>query len=953
MVDQNDATQAFTEGRLSRKGQKYRYRSPDGMTFSITPGPNQTIEQAIDDVERDRMLREMTPASVGRGLVEGGKKGVANLLGMPGDIASLVQADPVGAREAVTGEPGRYEPSSIGSYALGTKIGAKEPRGLPPGERLAAYAGQVGTETLPFVFAPYGRVGTRGAQEFAKQAPKRYMLSETAATGGAALGSAAGEYIAPGETSARMGGEIVGGLTSPLSNSISALHAMGNQVRKRVPSFTQAGREAKAAKIIQETESLFGAQPTETARLLEAPSELPGTQLTAAQKAGTRGPTVLERKYTRESAKFGLNVEERTKNSIEAINENWRRIAEGGDVADLTAMAREREQYWGNLMDGRIAQAEEVGNTVAKGLQWDMTTTREAHNMRARALLVEARKEARTSESELWNRVPRDVETGTENIEAGFNKATEGLLPESTLATEAPVLNRLNQYLKTIEADDANIKAPAPDEITPISGELLEMRKRIGRQTRRLGADPNNADEVRRLHIMKRGIESELAAANVDASDANAFSIEFHKRFTQTEAGEVLRRRPTGGPMVRPELTLERSLAAGTPQGQVAARELRAAARPLEGMPATTRGAEMDEAQRGVVQDMLRRNVIDLETGRIKPQALARFRQQNETTLQELGLDEILGDVEGAARIVEQRLGMYGRRKKAVGNMAAYAKLLRGEDPTGAFRQAINGETPYKDLRGMFALGRRSPQAKAGARSALLNAWFSEAFEQSTGMISGNKMRQLMDQELILPSGQRTTVADYAQRQGILGSAQRKRLDTVALRVQRVEEAITSGRALDEVIGDTDPLYDLLLRWVGAQVGGASPIGRASGASLVMAGAASRTARRVLDAIPTGKVGAVVQEALENPQMYARLLRAPTSVRAQQRYWERFHAYLYQVGILGEEDRQQLGERVRGGMARAADTVTDTVTDIVPRAVGALREAGTPPSRFGPPILGQ
>jgi len=1064
-VDTDRAVEGVISGALSKKDKVYKFRLPNGTVHKFRPAEGQSLDDAILEIEREFELSS-SRGNTFSGALEGIRSGFANVAGLPGEMVGAMR----GAGRDIVEPDAPYSPPPFGIQATREAIGAKAVGDLRPGQRPFARATEVIGETLPFIAAPYARLATAPIKKFATEAPARYLGSEMGSAIGAGIGAAGAEYIAPGQPLARMGAEIVGGLTSPLGMALGNLHKVGNMARRGAVPFTEGGKQAKAAEIAQETVGMFGDVPGDVAKTLEAPGVIANAPLTAAQKAGTRGLTLIERKVIKDSDKFGVTVEDQTRKSIEAVNQAWHETT-GMDASGLADAARDRQAHWGNVIDARVKAAEEKGQAITEGLQWDTASTRQGANVQARNLIEGARKEARGTERELWGRVPRDVETGTESISDAWDEAYEDLLPGEHPAASRPVLSRIREYLKKVEGPEADIigdvddvgalraaraadmdlirrlknppKVPAdgrlmgwlqtkgglkndggelrhigidsrsrpgfynnatgmhlddaaraafeqgffehrptvsefvealsedfnnirpryhpsymreldeidalgridqdfaergidinatPDElsarlteiygtasvedvVTPKSGELIRMRSRIGRAIRKIEGGPNpDWDASRRLKILNAGLMDELAGVSVEATDARAFSREFNKKFTHSYAQTVTRGSATGGPRVRPEATLERSVAGSGAEAPVYARELRSAVEPLPGMPGTTRGAEMEQAQRSVVQDMLRRDVMNTN-GTINPEKLRRFRTDPHRAelLKDLGLDRMLGDTNQAAELVERRLGMYGHARKVVGQSAAFAKVAKVEKPITAVRNAMQGGNPHSDLGGMFRLARRSPSGRKGARAALFNVWFEDARDQATGLISGEKMLAQMNAPVRLSSGRTVTMLDFAKQQGIVSPDQAKRLNIIADKAGKLETALKSGRDLTSLMQSPDPYFDLFLRWAGANIGGASMLGRTSGASLVMAGHFSREMRRMFEKVPAARVADILSEAALDPQLMARLLRAPTATpRAKARYWKRMHAYLYQVGILDERDRETIDRQVMG-----------------------------------------
>jgi hypothetical protein len=168
-----------------------------------------------------------------------------------------------------------------------------------------------------------------------------------------------------------------------------------------------------------------------------------------------------------------------------------------------------------------------------------------------------------------------------------------------------------------------------------------------------------------------------------------------------------------------------------------------------------------------------------------------------------------------------------------------------------------------------------------------------DAATSSKGMISGSGLEALLAQKT---GG--TTVRGALSSTGVLTQSQLKNIDRIIAKSKNLEQALASTDRAEDLLGTSDLLFDLLLRIGGANVGSMSAASGATGAPLVLAGAASRSARTAFDKMPKLRVKSIIAEAVKNPKLMADLLSKPTSATARAARDRRVNAVLVQAGVL-------------------------------------------------------
>ena len=101
---------------------------------------------------------------------------------------------------------------------------------------------------------------------------------------------------------------------------------------------------------------------------------------------------------------------------------------------------------------------------------------------------------------------------------------------------------------------------------------------------------------------------------------------------------------------------------------------------------------------------------------------------------------------------------------------------------------------------------------------------------------------------------------------------------------------------IDNLIGKESPIYDLLLRIAGSNIGAAGAVGQVSGSPLVAAQAGSRAAKTLLNQMPRAKVQQILIEAMKNPNLMKILLTKPTNIN-RRLLTNQINAYLIAAGI--------------------------------------------------------
>src|SRR3972149_243987 len=132
------------------------------------------------------------------------------------------------------------------------------------------------------------------------------------------------------------------------------------------------------------------------------------------------------------------------------------------------------------------------------------------------------------------------------------------------------------------------------------------------------------------------------------------------------------------------------------------------------------------------------------------------------------------------------------------------------------------------------------------------------------------------------------------QREGIIDSQHVLNLQKIFREAKTIENAVTRGGNLEEIMRNPDAMFDLVLSVAGAKLGSAiGKIGPITGQhGLIAAGRGASYARQVFGKVPKARVRDILIEASNDPEFAAMLLEKPRSPREAFRISRQINAYL-------------------------------------------------------------
>lgn len=793
----------------------------------------------------------------------------------------------------------------------GTPLTFKNIESVPYNLRPYAVAGESFGASVMISGAPYvfSRAGVRFADNLAgrflngvihsaEQAPVKFALQEGTMAFGAAYGAGLAEAYFPGQPGVRFGAELAGGFLNPARTAVGVstwatdkFHRLMRILPGRVG---EAAVEGGASGYVNTLLRSYGEDPEKIIAQLRSPDAvLNSLPLTPGQKINSPALLALEHKLAKNSAEFGDDARKMATEALTLIKNQIKVLSHSGDPQALKIAAELQDQYFATLLHDDMEKAANRVTDALAALKPDDPISRADFGRQINRILDESMSTVRAAEKELWSQVDGSTPVDVENVTQRAGELRDRLLEVERLP-------------KVVEDELAFWAAKAeenPGQPVTDVGRLLIFRSRMLALSREASAKNDWADA---------SIYGALAEAALDDLTANAdmvtggaidaarnFSRQLHETFSQTFAGDVLKRADEGGLRLPPELVAQRALASGAELGELQFRQLSEAA--------AMAGEEQLSRMLKVQQDTLRfaANQLFID-GTVNAKRLLRFRTQNRELLARFpDLDRQLKDVDSAQKFFEDTQSQVKATQKSIKEDAAFAKLIGGEDPADAVGRVIQGQNPIMELGALQTFARQSDAAKGpgvdeaqrGLQSAVLNWLYDKAVDRQ-GDFSFAAYQQLLDRP-VTPSA--PPLKDVLVNAGVMKQDVLDQAQTFLKRAAELEAAMASGRRLDTVDLGDDMVFDTVARVIGAKLGAYTP-GRHS---LIAQAAGARLSRQVLDQLPQKKIRELISEMAKNPELMAMILEKGGSYQIKQQRALQLNAFLIQAGLLaGWEDQQ-------------------------------------------------
>lgn len=897
---------------------------PEAGTVKAAPtgaGEFDAFPQADNDFGLNQILQ-----TVGGQVMRGGLESTGTLGGTMLGVRLGAMTSPITgpAGPIVGGVLGAAAGYMSGEEAAAGGLRIPSVEQLPEALRPFGYFGQSLGGAGAFAAAPYAAAvsGYRFGEsmvgnylnqiiETAKSRPILTGLTEASSAFSAATAAGLSEALAKGEAGVRATAEMLGGIFNPTKLAMQGAEFTWNTIRRAAESFSPAARETAAGKILSDLLAVTGEDPTVLARILRDQGIVGAENLTAAQKTGSLALAALEDHLAKFSNQFGAEAKRKAMDGLDALRGQITLLSGTGDPAALTAAAQARSVYFRTLIQGRLDSATKAATEAAAKITQDTPAARAELSKIARNAVETSIADARKAESELWNAVDGNRQTGFENLQRTYNEARAELLPEVRNEKLPPIVQKFldrvsspKQGPQSLIILPENLRAPVASD--PVGTTVKEMRQ-LRSELLDLSRSSTNAGEYGQARIYSNLAESvldDMDAAFAQTADtaydsARTFSRELNDTFSRSFAGKV-----TGqgkyGDRIAPELTLRKALASGKEAGAIQLQELEEATRFM-----VTRGLGDDQAVKNMLdaQERIIRlaaaDAIDPLSGKINQGSVAKFIRDNEILMNRF--PEVRADLQAAVKTEEGRMRMENLAKRQVDvimKQKAFSKLLE-TDPITMANKALLSTNQEKDLGDLITIAKSGgKEAIDGMRASVFDAAIRKSTNQS-GVLNIEQMRGFLFSPSV--AGQKSPI-QIMQDSGVIDADQVKNIKKLFDTADAIIGSQRPGTAIDVKTDLTDAALATISRMIGSGVAGATA--RAAGSaspSLIVHGAGARLAETAMTKLPTTSAQKFLIEAMNDPMKMALLLEKADTPEKQARQARQIHAWLVQSGLTGAE----------------------------------------------------
>ena len=351
---------------------------------------------------------------------------------------------------------------------------------------------------------------------------------------------------------------------------------------------------------------------------------------------------------------------------------------------------------------------------------------------------------------------------------------------------------------------------------------------------------------------------------------------------------------------------------------------------------ARSRVSSITDAQSRVLR-LMAAKAVDPATGRLRVGQIEGFIAQNKPMLDKMGITADLRNAvtaENALRAAQEQNSAFN---KTLRNQTAFAQLLKFENPTSAVTAALTSSFPVKNIRNMAKLAAAGgPDAINGLKSTLFDYAYARVANNN-----GNFSIQAFDDALFKPlAPNQPSLINIMRANNLMSLTEVKNLRRLINPMVRIEEAMGNKRVLDNVVEGADAVSELAMRVIGSRIGTAAAPGGPG--ALIAASAGSKAVRQLFDQMPTMFTRGIIEQAAQDPQLMALLLRRGTSEREKLNIARSLHSYMLMSGL----NYATYEEPPPAPQAATSAPFTS-------QAARALRQMPPAPSTRGVPFMGQ
>lgn len=800
-----------------------------------------------------------------------------------------------------------------------------------------------------------------GVGESARRYPKSFMTAESIGGLGSGIGGGMAEAYDPGDAVSRFFAEVAGGsVTAPYRFLANQTGAAKGFISSITQSFSPDARESKAANILTAGLVEAGEDPQKIIAFLDSPRAKEAIRLanpTVGQLTGVPLFTRLETTLAKNHPDYKAAVDEQGMAAFDAYK---RMIGTLRDIGRPEAVAKAAElerDYFIRMVHGRHELAMKNAADKADKLKLDTPTARREIGEIVKKETFDALDDARDLEKDLWKKaiaegyrrtrageiVPKA--TTPSNTMQEFLYVLDGMTPErfksEYAGTLSPIIQRLGykdkfyqdftrgkrteQYLQTERVPDDFIKnargsATSIEDLVQIRSDLLSYSRRAARN--------NDPDEARIFGRLAEAVLDDISKESSTAyNTARQFSRDLNDYFTKGYASELRALGASGRDRLPAELVVAKAFGASGDITALRMAEIENAAgfarRQYDQISADTsiptarknallsqlepfaktadkRTTSILDAQRDAILVNVNK-MIGLD-GRVNPERLQRFVNENRPLLGKLGLTADLEDASRAENLLRQVTDVNSKINQKWSKQTAFSLVLSGgEKPSEAISSAINSNTPFKSFNKIVNLAKRADSAAGtpDAMDGLKSSVYDYAFTRAGGMNGRFSPRAFEDAlfKSINPDQPNASLVNILRSNNVLSLSEVKQLKRLIEPMKRAEAGLARGETVDQMVQGADAVTELALRIIGARVGTAvSPRGGSGGSGLIEAAAGSKAVRTLFDKMPTMSITRIIEDATRDPALMSRLLQKGRTVDERVKAGRQLHNYLWTSG---------------------------------------------------------
>lgn len=680
-------------------------------------------------------------------------------------------------------------------------------------------------------------------------------------------------------------GEVAGGFLNPTGLVLKGVGSLTDFGTKAIKSLRKEGKELQAAEIMQEMLVEAGEDVDSVISALGRADEV---KLTSGAKTGSPSLLAMERQLAAKNSEFSNLSEQIVKDAQEDIYKKINSLSKTGNPNDLRMASVAYDEFFDDLLMQKVSLAQkEASEALAK---MSRGGTKASASVQAQNAIEKSLKDVRSVENALWSQIPKDVPlpqmSGMTNA---FNKVRGELLAEEVVPFEKTFNRFMRKGVATV-------------------GDMVQLRKRLLAKARDLRAN-QKYDDARIHSELAGGVLRDLDSLDIPlATEARSFSRTLNDVFTRTFANKAKTRGATGELRLMPEMFLEGAFGSGGTKARVNFEALQKAAR-MGDASASYMGA-VDDTSVGLLGSGLGGDVLNAQErflailanqtakdGSINQAALNKFLNANSELLAkfpELKADIV--DAKKAQELYERTVGLTKQASGAIGRRAAFSKVAGTENTVKAIGSILSGPEPTKRIGQLARLAKKSGE---GASDGLYSAILEDSLNKSRTVdgVDFAKLQRLINNPI---SKGQPSINSLIKSNKIVSPDTTKRFDELVAKAVEVQDAIKSGKRLDEVIGDPDGVFDLVVRIAGANLGSMGAVGQ--GSPLIAGAAGSKFLRNIFHKVPASRLTDVLIEASVNPKFAQALLKKAPPMKQRAAYEKQINAFLLQSGIIEEEE---------------------------------------------------